>query len=139
MSQRTEKVSGEIRRILGDVIVRGEIKDPRVQQAGLITFTHIRVSGDLQEATALFMVYGADEAMLKKVLLGLSSASGFLRNRVGRELQLRVMPAIHFEIDRVFETEAKVERLLAEVAAERKAAPVEPEADDLSPSKSASS
>ena len=33
--------------ILGEALARDEIKDPRVRGAGLITVTHVRVSGDL--------------------------------------------------------------------------------------------
>ena len=33
MSQRTERVAGEIREILGGLVVRGSLKDPRVRHA----------------------------------------------------------------------------------------------------------
>ena len=46
-------------RSLGEVLARDEIKDPRVRGAGLITVTHVRVSGDLRHARALFTVHGA--------------------------------------------------------------------------------
>jgi ribosome-binding factor A len=57
MSQRLERVSGEVRAILGEVLARDEIKDPRVRGAGLITVTHVRVSGDLRHAWASFTVH----------------------------------------------------------------------------------
>ena len=47
MSQRLERVAGEVRAVLGEVLARDEIKDPRVRGVGLITVTHVRVSGDL--------------------------------------------------------------------------------------------
>src|SRR5260370_27519127 len=61
-STRTERVAGELRAIIGEVIARREIKDPRVQGAGLITVTHVRVSGDLRQARALFTVHTAGDA-----------------------------------------------------------------------------
>jgi ribosome-binding factor A len=118
MNQRLERVSSEIREILGEAMVRGEIKDPRVSDA-LITITHVRVTGDLREAHAAFIVHDADEATLERVLDGLNSASGYLRRLVGQQLRLRVTPTLIFEIDRVFEQEAKIDRLLHEVAQER--------------------
>ena len=53
MSQRVERVASEVRGVLGEVLARDEIKDPRVRGAGLITVTHVRVSGDLQHARLL--------------------------------------------------------------------------------------
>lgn len=116
MKQRTERVSAEIRQILGEALTHGEIKDPRVTGAGIVTFTHVRVTGDLREAHALFTVHGADEAALAKARDGLNSAAGYLRRLIGRQLRLKVTPTIAFEIDRVFEKSEKVDALLREVA-----------------------
>ena len=112
------RLAAEIRQILGEILARQEIKDPRVQEAGIITLTHVRLTGDLREATALFSVHGADEATLSRVGQGLNHAGGYLRRRLGRELKVRTIPTVRFEIDRVFEHEAKVDSLLREIAAE---------------------
>jgi ribosome-binding factor A len=116
MNQRLERLATEIRQILGEILIRQEIKDPRVQEVGIITLTHVRLTGDLKQATVLFMVHGADEATLSRVRQGLNHASGYLRRRLGKELTLRTIPTIAFEVDRVFEQEAKVDALLREVA-----------------------
>src|SRR5947209_6932002 len=50
MSQRTERIAGEVRAAVGEVIARQEIKDPRVRGAGLITITHVRLAGALRQA-----------------------------------------------------------------------------------------
>jgi ribosome-binding factor A len=119
MNQRLERISGEIREVLGQAVVRGEIKDPRVRDAGLITITHVRVTGDLREAHASFIVHDADEAHLERVRQGLNNAAGYLRRLVGQQLRLKVTPALVFEVDRVFDEEAKIDRLLHEVAGEQ--------------------
>jgi ribosome-binding factor A len=119
MNQRVERVAGEIREILGQSLTRGEIKDPRVQQAGLVTFTHVRLSRDLRDARALFIVHDADAEALERVRQGLSSAAGYLRRLIGRQLRLKVTPALTFEVDRVFDQEARIDALLREVG-ERK-------------------
>ena len=120
MNQRLERVSSEIKEILGQAVVRGEIKDPRVRDVGLITITHVRVTGDLREAHAAFIVHDADEATMGKALQGLNSAAGYLRRLIGQQLRLKTTPTLTFEIDRVFEQEAKIDRLLHEVEQERK-------------------
>lgn len=116
MSQRVDRVAGEVRAVLGEVLAREEIKDPRVRGVGLITVTHVRVSGDLRHARAMFTVHGLDEASLDKVRQGLDHASGYFRHAIARRLRLKVAPAVTFEVDKVFEQAAKVEGLLREIA-----------------------
>jgi ribosome-binding factor A len=115
VSQRLERIAGEVRAVLGEVLARDEIKDPRVRGVGLITVTHVRVSGDLRHARAMFTVHGLDEAGLERVRAGLDHASGYFRHAISRRLRTKVSPAVTFEVDRVFEQATKVESLLAEI------------------------
>jgi len=117
MTQRMERVAGEIREILGEIVARQEIKDPRVSGAGIVTFTHVRVSGDLRQARAFFTVHGMDEESLVRVRAGLGSAASFMRRRIADRLRLKSTPALTFEIDHVFEQEAHIDELLREVGA----------------------
>jgi ribosome-binding factor A len=117
-----ERVAGEVRAILGETLARDEIKDPRVRGAGLITVTHVRVSGDLRHARAFFTVHGLDEAALDRVRAGLDHASGYFRQAITRRLRMKVAPAVTFEVDKVFEQAARVEQILREI--EPKSAPV---------------
>jgi ribosome-binding factor A len=116
MSQRIERVAGEVRAILGEALARDEIKDPRVRGAGLITVTHVRISGDLRHARALFTVHDADAATLERVRQGLDHASGYFRQAIARRLRMKVAPAVKFEVDKVFEQAERVEKLLREEA-----------------------
>ena len=116
MSQRIERVAGEVRAILGEVLARDEIKDPRVRGAGLITVTHVRVSGDLRHARAMFTVHDADGAALERVRQGLDHASGYFRQAIARRLRMKVAPAVKFEVDKVFEQAERVEKILREEA-----------------------
>lgn len=115
MTQRTERVAGEIRDILGEIIARQEIKDPRVRGTGIITFTHVRISGDLRQAHVFFTVHGLDDESLERVRHGLLRASGFMRRRIADRLRLKSTPSLDFEVDRVFEQEERIEALLREV------------------------
>jgi ribosome-binding factor A len=132
VSVRLERVAGEVRAIVGEVLARDEIKDPRVRGAGLITVTHVRVSGDLRHARALFTVHDADETALERVRQGLNHASGYFRQAIARRLRLKVAPAVKFEVDHVFEQAERVEKLLrAEGTAPAGNAPsANPGADD---------
>src|SRR6187549_4000550 len=114
MSQRLERVAGEVRAILGEVLARDEIKDPRVRGAGLITVTHVWVSGDLRHARALFTVHDLDAAGMERVRQGLNHASGYFRHAIAQRLRMKVAPAVKFEVDKVFDQAERVEKLLHE-------------------------
>ena len=115
MSQRLERVAGEVRAVLGEVLARDEIKDPRVRGVGLITVTHVRISGDLRHARALFTVHGLDEAALDRVRAGLDHASGYFRHAIANRLRTKVAPAVTFEVDHVFEQASRVEQILHDI------------------------
>ena len=115
MTQRMERVAGEIREILGEIVARQEIKDPRVRGTGIITFTHVHMSGDLRSAKAFFTVHGMDDESLERVRQGLMRAASFVRRRIAERLRLKSTPALTFDVDRVFEQEAHIDALLREV------------------------
>jgi ribosome-binding factor A len=101
-----------VRAVLGEVLARDEIKDPRVRGVGLITVTHVRISGDLRHARALFTVHGLDAAALDRVRAGLDHASGYFRHAIASRLRTKVAPAVTFEVDHVFEQASRVEQIL---------------------------
>ena len=125
MAQRVERVAGEVRAVVGEALARDELKDPRVRGAGLITVTHVWVSGDLRHARALFTVHDMDAAGMERVRQGLNHASGYFRHAIAQRLRMKVAPAVKFEVDKVFDQAERVEKLLRE---ERPPA-VEPQAD----------
>jgi ribosome-binding factor A len=125
-----ERVAGEVRAVLGEVLARDEIKDPRVRGAGLITVTHVRISGDLRHARAFFTVHGLEDAALDRVRAGLDNASGYFRQAISRRLRMKVAPAVTFEVDKVFEQAARVEQLLREIEPPRKETPDDTSDDD---------
>ncbi len=125
MKQRTERLGREIQSILGELLARGEIKDPRVRDAGLVTVTHVRVTGDLREARVAFTAFGAAEPVLERARQGLQSASPYLQRAIGQRLRARNTPTLHFDVDHVLDEALRVDSLLRQVRAE--SAPTVPE------------
>lgn len=115
MSQRAERVAGEIRGIVAEIVARQAIKDPRVRDAALVTITRVNLSGDLRQAHLFFTVHDAGEAARERVRRGFESASGFLRREIGARLRMKVTPSLTFEFDRGFEEAEKVELLLRDI------------------------
>lgn len=120
MSQRTDRVAGEIQSALGEILSRQAIKDPRVREAGLLTVTRIEVSGDLRHAKVFFTVFGAAQDVLEKAEAGLDHAAPFLQREVARRIRLRLMPQLHFAVDRGYEGAARVDALFRSLEDERR-------------------
>lgn len=77
-------------------MIQQELKDPRL---GMITVSGVEVSRDFGHAKVFVTVYTDDAEQIALSLQGLRSASGFLRRELGRCLQLRTMPELHFAHD----------------------------------------
>ena len=113
-SRRPEQVAETVRQVLSDAFARADVRDPRV---GPVTITAVRVTNDLSHAQILVMVPG-DEAVRDRALEGLASAARFLRGRVSRALTTRVVPELHFELDRGQDHAQRIEALLSEIRRE---------------------
>lgn len=118
---RPERIAEEVKLAITDALIRQEVKDPRVWDAGIITITHVKVTGDLRTARALFMVHGASEAAMSGIKQALNKATGLWRRKIGERVRMKFTPTVTFEVDRVFESEARVERVFADLSDERKA------------------
>jgi ribosome-binding factor A len=113
MTRRTSRVADEIQGAIAELLLR-EIKDPRI---GMVTLTGVKLSPDLRHAKVYFSVLG-DRVQQERSLAGLRSATGFIRARIARRLQLRVAPEVIFEFDPSLEQVERVARLLKGPATE---------------------
>jgi ribosome-binding factor A len=110
-STRLERVAEQIQREVGKMLVRGEIKDPRI---GLVTVTGAKVSPDLREAWVYWSVHG-DLRRRQETATGLDAARGFIRRGLGKVLRLRATPDVHFVFDEAIERGDRIEQLLKAV------------------------
>ncbi|MFV0285472.1 MAG: 30S ribosome-binding factor RbfA [Demequina sp.] len=106
---RAMRVAGTIKKVVARAL-ETEIKDPRL---GFVTVTDVRVTGDLQQASVFYTVYGGDEERAATAA-ALASAKGRLRTLVGRELSIRLTPSLEFHLDAVPETAATLDKALHE-------------------------
>lgn len=87
-----------------------QVKDPRVNQGGLISITHVDTTGDLRYCKVYLSVLGElDEKEFKK---GLKSVSPWLRHELGQAMALRYTPELVFELDRSIEHGAYINGLI---------------------------
>ncbi|CAM2734806.1 30S ribosome-binding factor RbfA [Actinomyces slackii] len=100
-----ERIHETVARLLG-----GRIKDPRL---GFVTITDVRVTGDLQQATVFYTVYGSDEERADTAR-ALKSATGLIRSEVGKALGIRLTPSLSFQLDALPTTAKTFEDALAQ-------------------------
>jgi|SRR5690554_980335 len=108
---RGRKIADRIRVIVAELLER-RVKDPRL---GFVTVTEVRVTGDLQHASVFYTVLG-DEEERSASAAALESAKGLIRSEVGRQLGLRLTPAIEFIPDALPDTAKHLEEALRAAA-----------------------
>jgi len=94
--------------------VRLRVKDPRLSGV-LFTFTHVDVSPDFSHARVDVSVMG-DTDVKQEVISALNHSASFLQREVNREVKLRRIPALHFELDESIEEGDRMTQMLREVA-----------------------
>ena len=90
---RTDRIGEQIKRELA-MLIRNEIKDPRVNMVSVLDVT---VTKDLTQAKVYFDALNQDEH--EACEKGLNSAAGFLRRELGRAIKLRNTPSLQFIYD----------------------------------------
>jgi ribosome-binding factor A len=106
-SRRPEQVGETLRQVITEALAR-QVRDPRV---GFVTVTAVLVTPDLSHARVMVSVPG-HESVRERALEGLQSAAGFLRSRAARTLSTRIVPELHFELDRGLQHAARINQLL---------------------------
>ena len=94
-SVKNTRINGEVQKVLAEII-RGEIKDPRIHP--FTSVVAVEVSPDLKTCKAWISVLG-DEQAITDTLAGLKSASGYIRNKLAKTINLRNTPEITFIMD----------------------------------------
>jgi ribosome-binding factor A len=96
---RTARVNEVMLEVLADELER--MSDPRLE---LVTFTGVKVTRDLSYATVYYSTLGATtagapESFDEDAASALSKAAAHLRGVVGRQMRIRQVPSLSFELD----------------------------------------
>ncbi|HEV3468177.1 MAG TPA: 30S ribosome-binding factor RbfA [Pyrinomonadaceae bacterium] len=112
--RRPEKVAELIREEVSQ-IVGFELEDPRLER---VTVTEVRVADNLRDARVYVVAEGSEEERAA-ALKALHKAAPYVRRQLGRTLNLRYTPELHFVRDTVEESATRVEALLQEIGQDR--------------------
>lgn len=117
MSRRTERVDELLRREIAQMLVSGQIRDPRLQASAMISVTAVQVSGDLSQARVFVDVLDRGAA-IPPILAALRSSAGMIRGRLGQVFRAKRVPKLFFEYDDSVERGERIEGILAELKAQ---------------------
>ena len=107
---RLKRIADRIRQELADMLIR-ELSDPRLKQ---IFLTDVKVDKELTYAD-IFVSAIEGPPRSGEILVGLESASGFIRRTLAKRVELRVFPRLRFHWDPTPENADRIERVLAEL------------------------
>jgi ribosome-binding factor A len=109
-SQRQLRVGEEIRHALAGILMRGDVPWPLGFSPPTVTVTEVKISPDLQNASAYVMPLGGK--MLKETVRAMNDSAGFYRYAIGKAVTLRHVPKIKFFADETFTVAQRIGEIL---------------------------
>src|SRR5512145_3354960 len=94
------------------LIIQKEIRDPGI---GFITILGVKMSDDLKNAKVYLSIFG-DEEKKTSTLEALKRSRNYIKFLLGKRIQLRYMPDLHFVVDDTYEKAARIEEILRKEA-----------------------
>lgn len=125
-SIKNTRINEEVLHELSNII-RGEIKDPRINP--FTSVVAVEVAPDLKTCKAYISVLGSEKEA-GDTLAGLKSASGYIKTRLAKNVNLRNTPEIIFKLDQSIEHGIHIAHLLDELHAGETAESAESESGE---------
>ena len=110
MSQRSEQVAEELRKIVS-MILLNDLSDSRL---GFVTVTRIHLTEDLRYAKIFYSVLG-EEAQKKTTEEALAENMGLIKKMAVERINMRYAMEIRFEEDRSIEYSLKIDQILRKI------------------------
>lgn len=114
---RSGRLGEEIRKIISNLMLRGDLKDPEIHP--LTSVTAVDVSSDGSYATVYLSVMGTEEEK-KATLAALKRAAGFIRNHIGKAVKIRHTPELTFKIDTALEYGMHISKIIDDLNKDKK-------------------
>jgi ribosome-binding factor A len=96
MEHRIERLGSLIQEKIGELIISGKIKDPRVDS--FLSVTRVEVSRDITYADVFVSTFKTESGLTKGVA-GLQSAAGFIQAQLARSIHTKATPHLRFHED----------------------------------------
>ncbi|WP_084421017.1 30S ribosome-binding factor RbfA [Henriciella litoralis] len=110
-SQRQLRAGELVRHALTDIMAREEFRDPALQGVN-VTIGEVRTSPDLRHAHVFCSPLGVtDEAAQDELAKALNRASAYIRGRLGKQIEMKFTPQLHFIADHSYDEGAYMDSL----------------------------
>lgn len=116
---RMQRLDSQLRDEISLLLLRGEIKDPRV--SNFLSINRVDVSSDLSYAKVYVSTFLSD-AQLEKGVDGLNNAAGFIQSAIAKKLRIRKFPKFTFVVDKGMKEGFHMVQRLTELEKESEAA-----------------
>ncbi|KCZ55747.1 ribosome-binding factor A [Hyphomonas beringensis] len=118
-TQRQLRAGELVRHAVSDILAREDLRDPDLIGV-IVTVGEVRCSPDLRHANVFVSPLGDDTEKGRTSLAeALNRAASFLRGRLGREIDLKFTPQLHFIADKSYDEATAIDRLLADPRVKR--------------------
>ncbi|HEY5237681.1 MAG TPA: 30S ribosome-binding factor RbfA [Rhizomicrobium sp.] len=108
-SQRQLRVGEMLRHALSEILIRGEVRDPDLDDTP-VTVTQVIPSPDMRHATVFCEPLGGENADL--IVAALNKHKGFVRGLLGKVIALKFTPELRFVEDKSFAEAQRIEDIL---------------------------
>lgn len=93
---RLQRLNDQLRDEISQLILRGDVKDPRVST--FLCINRVEVTSDLGYAKVYVSTFLTDH-QLKNGVSGLNAAAGFIQREIAKKLRIRQFPILQFIVD----------------------------------------
>ena len=114
--KRVKRVEELVQRVISEKLIT-EVDLPMIER---VTVTNVDMSADLKNAKVYFSIIATSEDEKDTIFKTILDRKKEIRFILGREVDLRFVPALDFRIDDTAERAARIERLINKIHEEKK-------------------
>lgn len=109
---RLQRINSEIKKALADIL-SNEIRDPRLY--GLLSVTDVNTTNDLGHCYVSVSIFEDDPVRAEISFNTLQHSAGYIRKLLSSRVDLRIVPLLHFKLDKSYEIDQKMSQLIASI------------------------
>jgi ribosome-binding factor A len=116
-TRRQEKVARVVKEAVSDAIAN-HLSDPRIM--GFVSITRVEMSPNLRSAEVYLSIFGKDAAEQNKTYAAITHARSRIQSLLGRRIQSKFCPVLHFHLDEKFKKTLEILNLIEDAASQFK-------------------
>lgn len=111
-ANRLQRINSEIKKALSNILAN-EIRDPRLR--GMVSVLDVNTTNDLSHCYISVSIFEKNKKLLEQSFNTLQHSAGFIRKMLSDQVDMRIMPLLHFKLDNSFEINEKMSKLIESI------------------------